>query len=51
MPDDRAELSDYRKMGVDRVTVPVSAVTGMRTAVSSPEEVLSWKGLLEDWAA
>ena len=51
LPDDLEELSAYRRMGVDRVTVPVSAVTGMKTAVASPEEVLGWKSRIEDWAA
>lgn len=50
MPDDPAELAALRDLGVDRITVPVSAVTGMKTAVASPEEVLGWKGLIADWA-
>ena len=46
MPDEISSLSNYRDLGVDRVLVPVTGVTGMDTAIEGPEDVLKFKDLI-----
>ena len=43
MPDEISSLSNYRDLGVDRVLVPVTGVTGMDTGIEGPEDVLNLK--------
>jgi 2-methylisocitrate lyase-like PEP mutase family enzyme len=46
MPDEISSLSNYRDLGVDRVLVPVTGVTGMDAAIEGPEDVLKFKDLI-----
>ena len=46
MPDDISSLSSYRNLGVDRVLLPVTGLTGMDTAIEGPEDVLKFKDLI-----
>lgn len=46
MPDEISSLSNYRDLGVDRVLVPVTGVTGMDTGIEGPEDVLKFKDLI-----
>ncbi|MEM7541436.1 MAG: LLM class F420-dependent oxidoreductase [Pseudomonadota bacterium] len=50
MPNDLKDLNDYARLGITRVLVPVSALTGLDVAISSPEDALSWKSRIEDFA-
>lgn len=50
MPEDRALLEDYARMGVDRVLVPVSDMAGLATAIRTPEETRDWSGLISQYA-
>ena len=43
-------LGALAALDVDRVLVPVSPQTGMGATIRSPEEALSWKSRLEDYA-
>ena len=43
-------LGALAALDVDRVLVPVSRQTGMGATIRSPEEALSWKSRLEDYA-
>ena len=49
MPDDRKLLDAYVKLGVDRVLVPVTTVTGLDSGISGPQDVLKWKSLIEEY--
>jgi probable F420-dependent oxidoreductase len=50
VPDDRRLLRDYARIGVDRVLVPVTAVSGLDSGINSPEDVLRWKSIIEEYA-
>lgn len=50
MPADPALLDDYARLGVNRVLVPVTGVTGMQTGISGPEDVLKWRDTIERFA-
>ncbi|WP_281019039.1 MULTISPECIES: LLM class F420-dependent oxidoreductase [unclassified Minwuia] len=50
MPEDRALLEDYARMGIDRVLVPVSDMAGLATAIRTPEETRDWSGLISQYA-
>lgn len=50
MPEDPRELSGLKSLGVGRVTVPVSTMAGLKSAIASPEDALNWKGVIENWA-
>ena len=50
MPEDRALLDDYARMGIDRVLVPVSDMAGLATAIRTPEETRDWSGLISQYA-
>jgi len=49
MPDDRKLLDAYVKLGVDRVLVPVTTVTGLDSDISGPQDVFKWKSLIEEY--
>ncbi len=49
MPDDPKLLDDYLKLGVDRVLVPVTGVTGLDSGITGPQDVLKWKSIVEDY--
>lgn len=49
MPDDRKLLDAYVKLGVDRVLVPVTTVTGLDSGISGPQDVFKWKSLIEEY--
>ncbi len=46
LPDDLETLEEYRKLGVDRVLVPVSAMAGLKRAIASPEDALAWREII-----
>jgi probable F420-dependent oxidoreductase len=50
MPEDPKELDGLVRLGVGRVTVPVSAMAGLKSALRGPEDALAWKPLIEEWA-
>ncbi|WP_416899576.1 MAG: LLM class F420-dependent oxidoreductase [Minwuia sp.] len=50
MPDDPADLKALAAAGVDRVTVPVTSMAGLFTAISSPEDALTWKDRIAEFA-
>jgi len=50
MPEDPAELDDLARRGVDRVAIPVTSMAGLTTAIGSPEEALTWKQRIADFA-
>lgn len=50
MPDDPSELDALAKAGVDRIAVPVTSMAGLATAIRSPEEALTWKQRIADYA-
>ena len=43
MPDDPEVLHEYARLGVSRVLVPATAVTGLDSGIRGPEDVLKWK--------
>lgn len=51
MPDDPQALPMLSEMGVSRVLVPVAPMAGMPAMVKTPEEALSWRGLIEKYQA
>lgn len=51
LPDDFAKLAEYERLGVDRVLVPVSAMAGLRRAIGSPDDALTWRDTIERYAA
>ena len=50
MPDDPEVLHDYARLGVSRVLVPVTAVTGLDSGIRGPEDVLKWKDTVARFA-
>lgn len=50
MPDDPAELDALAAAGVDRIAVPVTSMAGLATAIRSPEEALTWRQRIADYA-
>ena len=50
MPDDPSELDALANAGVDRIAVPVTSMAGLATAIRSPEEALTWKQRIADYA-
>ncbi|WP_417518967.1 LLM class F420-dependent oxidoreductase [Minwuia sp.] len=50
MPDDPAELNALAAAGVDRVAVPVTSMAGLNTAITSPEDALTWKQRIADFS-
>ena len=47
-PEDLNDLPMLRRLGVHRVLVPVNPTPGMMAAARTPEEVLEWRGRIED---
>jgi len=50
LPDDLNDIPKLATMGVSRVVVPVSSVTGLDTAISSPDDVPGWAETIEKYA-
>jgi probable F420-dependent oxidoreductase len=50
LPDDLDELPALARAGVSRVLVPVSAMAGLDTVISSPEDALHWRETVEKYA-
>jgi len=50
MPDDSSELPALAAAGVDRIAVPVTSMAGLTTAIRSPEEALTWKERIAEFA-
>ncbi len=50
LPEDLAELKGMANVGVDRVLVPVTSMAGLPTAISGPEEALTWKDRIAEYA-
>jgi hypothetical protein len=50
MPATLDEIPHLVALGVDRVLVPVTAMAGLPTAISSPQDVLKWRSTLERYA-
>ena len=49
VPEDLDEIPKLAEFGVSRVLVPVIPTPGMAAAVSTPEEVESWRGRIQDY--
>jgi probable F420-dependent oxidoreductase len=50
MPASRDEIPELAARGVHRLLVPVTAMPGLPSAISSPEDVLGWRDTLERYA-
>ena len=50
LPDDLNELKAFSKLGVDRVLVPVTAVTGLNAGISNADDVRAWADRIADYA-
>ncbi|MEM7469677.1 MAG: LLM class F420-dependent oxidoreductase [Pseudomonadota bacterium] len=50
MPDDPSILKDYAKLGVARVLVPVTPLTGLNTSINGPEDLTKWRAIVEDYS-
>ncbi len=50
MPSDPELLSDYARLSVNRVLVPVTTVTGLDSGIKNPDDVLQWKDTIERFA-
>lgn len=50
MPDDPAVLENYAALGVDRVLVPVTPMAGLNSGINNPDDVLTWKSTIEQYA-
>ena len=50
MPSDPELLSDYARLGVNRVLVPVTTVAGLDSGIKNPDDVLHWKDTIERFA-
>ena len=50
VPADLGELDHLANLGVSRVLLPVSPFPGMGANVGTPEEALSWKSRIEQYA-
>jgi probable F420-dependent oxidoreductase len=51
MPDDPADLPTLAARGVGRVLVPVTGVAGLKQAISSVEDLRTWKDTIARYAA
>ena len=49
MPNDPELLHDYARIGVDRVLVPVTTVTGLDSGINNPDDVLKWRETIEQF--
>ena len=50
LPDDLDDIQALARLGVSRVTVPVSSLTGLATAISSPDDVARWADIIDKYA-
>lgn len=50
MPSDPALLVDYARLGVTRVLVPVTGLTGLDSGIQNPGDVLKWKDTIARYA-
>ena len=50
LPDDLDTIPDLAAAGVDRLLVPVTSMAGLKTVISSPEDALNWRDLVEKYA-
>ena len=50
LPDDLDDLAALAELGVSRVLVPVTPVSGLRTRMRGAEDALAWKDTLERYA-
>ncbi len=50
LPDDLDDIPKLAALGVSRVVVPVTSLTGMKTAINSPDEIPAWAEIIEKYA-
>lgn len=50
LPDDLDDIPALAAMGVSRVVVPVTSLTGLDTVISSPDDVPKWAEIIERFA-
>ncbi len=50
MPDSLDDIPALSAIGVDRVLVPVSPMAGLKTVIASPDDALTWKDTLAQYA-
>jgi len=50
MPADPQLLSEYARLGVKRVLVPVTNVTGLDSGIRNPDDVFRWKDTISRFA-
>lgn len=50
LPDDLGDIARLASLGVSRLVVPVSNVTGLDTVISSPDDVPRWADIIEKYA-
>ena len=50
LPDDLNLLKDYARLGVNRVLVPVTAVTGLNAGISNADDVRAWASRIAEFA-
>lgn len=47
LPDDLEEIPKLAELGVSRILVPVTPITGLAAPVSSPEDARNWRNTIE----
>ena len=50
LPNDLQMLPRLAKLGISRVTVPVSGLVGAGLAIDGPEDALKWRDIIERYA-
>ncbi|MEM8923597.1 MAG: LLM class F420-dependent oxidoreductase [Actinomycetota bacterium] len=50
LPDDLDDLPRLAALGVGRVTVPVTPVAGLPSAIATPDDVAPWREVIERYA-
>src|SRR5262249_10876760 len=50
LPPSLDDIGALEARGVDRVLVPVTAVVGLPTAISNPDDVRKWRPTIERYA-
>ncbi len=50
LPDDLDDIEKLARLGVSRLTVPVTSLTGLPTAINSPDDVGRWAEIIERYA-
>jgi probable F420-dependent oxidoreductase len=51
LPDDLGDLVALRRLGVTRVLVPVTGVSGLASRIRGPEDIANWGKIIEQHAA